>query len=78
METSKRWTLNSEEWSKFFTNALTFLAPVALIYLFQVQGNLTDGLQASDFAITAVTAGAMILYVVNTAIDFFKKLTAGK
>lgn len=74
MEPSKAWKLSSEDWLRWGKNALVFLAPVAVIYFAFVQVNLGDGFSSSDFAPNQVVIGAALLYLVNTAMDFFRKL----
>lgn len=74
---SEKWTLNREDWQKWGRNTLVFLAPLGLIYLGSIVPDVQDaGLQASDFAISPMVAGAMVLYVINVATDFLKKLVA--
>ncbi len=74
---SPKWSLNNADVRKWLKNAAIFLAPLAIIYLVPVASNLQDGFAWSDFALTPVTEGAIVLYVVNTALDFFRKLIAG-
>lgn len=74
---SPAWRLSPADVQRFSVNALIFLGPVALIYLPFVASNLADGLQWADFAPNAMVLGAMVLYLVNTLMDFFRKLSAG-
>ena len=69
--------MNAEDVLKWVRNALIFLAPVGLVYLGVVAGKLQDGVQLADFAVTPAIQGAIALYLVNTATDFFRKLARG-
>lgn len=61
---------------KWVTNLLKFSAPLALIYLgyvyLQIQGN---GFQVTDFVPDQAVIGALMLWILNAALDFFRKLT---
>lgn len=75
---SPKGTLSKEDIIKWGKNTLVFLAPVILLYITSIQtGIQTDGLSASDFAITPMVAGAITLYLLNVATDLLKKLSAG-
>lgn len=70
---SKLQTLNYDKWIR---NSLIFLAPLMIMYLLNVQALvLKDGLQTADFALDDKMVGAMMLYLINVALDFFKKYT---
>lgn len=75
---STKWSLNSLDWQKILHNSLVFLAPVALIYLAFVAGNLSSGISLSAFVPPPVVQGTMALYIVNVLIDTFRKLSAGE
>ena len=61
--------------AKWGVNAKVFLAPLALIYLPFVTANIQlDGIQLSDFQPNQVVIGAMVLYVMNIILDWFKKV----
>jgi hypothetical protein len=78
METSTKWHVNLEDIQKWMSNSLLFIAPVAVIYLGFVAMNINNGGFAwSDFVPDNIIIGTMVLYVINIAIDFFKKLTQG-
>lgn len=67
------------DWNKWGHNTLTFLSPLAILYLVSVIGSVqSDGFQMADFAPSEVVVGAMMLYVLNTALDFFRKFSATK
>ena len=73
MNNSPRFSLNWLDWQKWISNTLLFLAPVAVIYFGFVATNLQDGFSWSDFSINSITAGAIMLYVVNTVLDLARK-----
>ena len=74
--TSPKWSLNSIDWKKIGRNAFVFLAPVAIIYLLFVIAGLQQGFVWSAFVPNNATVGAMVLYVLNVLLDFFRKLIA--
>ena len=62
------------DWDKWIDNTLLFIRPLAVIYLGSVVvGINADGFQLSDFNPDTVVIGAMVLYVLNVLLDFFKK-----
>jgi hypothetical protein len=72
--TSPRWTISKEDLQKFARNGLIFLAPLALLYLGFVTAEIkVDGFQPTDVIPTVPVIGAMILYILNVATDFFNK-----
>lgn len=76
---SVKWTLNKEELAKITKNALIFISPVILIYLgFALVAVNTDGFQVQDLIPNAESVTAMALWTINTLIDIFRKLNAGK
>lgn len=69
--------LTKRDYKKWLTNAGIFIAPVAVIYLGSVVNAIGDGgFQWTDFSVNTIVAGSMILYVVNTILDFFRKLAS--
>ena len=61
-------------WEKWVNNSLVFLAPLMIMYLLNVQALVTkDGFQTTDLALDDKMVGAMMLYLINIALDFFKK-----
>lgn len=70
--------MNQEEIDKWLNNTLVFFSPVVVLYLLFVISNIQDGFSWSDFKLNDVVIGGMALYVLNTLLDFFKKLSAGK
>lgn len=70
-------TLNKADAYKWGKNALVFLAPLILMYIASVTPLIQDGLNASDFKITPLMAGAMVLYLFNVITDLLKKLSEG-
>ena len=72
---SKKWHLSSIDISRCFTNALIFLSPLGIIYFTSVISNMNDGVFSwSIFKITSLVAGSLMLYVLNTLLDLFRKL----
>lgn len=69
--------LDNTQTNKFQKNLLTFLIPLAVLYLGQitatlnVQGNVID---AADFIPSSVTLGGMMYYIMSSLIDYKKKL----
>ena len=61
------------DWNKWRGNTMTFLAPLGVIYFGFFIANLTDGFQLVDFVPDQITIGAMMLYLGNVALDFFRK-----
>jgi len=73
-----RFELNNEELKKWFLDSMYFLAPLAIMYISFVQGNINNnGFQSSDFVPDDLVIGGMILYILNTAFNFFKKFVSG-
>lgn len=71
--------LNKSDVGKWKKNLIVFLAPVGVVYIVAVVGaiNAANGAVAlKDFIPTPFTMGAMTLYVLNSALDYLKKLTA--
>jgi hypothetical protein len=61
---------------KWGMNALKFTAPLGVMYLSFVIANINiDGFQLTDFVPSAVMSGGIILYILNAATDFLRKLT---
>lgn len=55
-------------------NFLIFLAPLAVMYLGSVIGFIqTEGFSLKVFIPNSFLQGGMILYILNTALDFFRK-----
>jgi len=76
---SKKWTLNAEEVKKIGKNSLIFVSPVALIYLgFVLIAVNQNGFQVTDLIPSNESQTAMVLWMINTFIDVFRKLNAGK
>ena len=65
---SKKWRLNSQEFKAVVRNGLIFLAPVAVVCLELISRNGTW-----DEIVIAVKVWGL-----GVALDFFRKLSAGK
>ena len=78
MGESPKWKLSWTDIDNWTKNTIIFFSPVAVIYLGFVITNINlDGPSVSDFVPNAVVAGSMMLYVLNTALDLFRKLASG-
>lgn len=76
---SKKWTINKQDIKKIIKNALIFVSPVVLVYLGSVLVNIkVDGFQLKDFNPSVEAVTAIMLWSINTLIDIFRKLQAGK
>ncbi len=79
MMVSKKWTLNSEETQKVIKNSVVFASPVALIYLgFVLSAVQKNGFQLNDLVPSSEAVTVIVLWVINTLIDGFKKFSQGK
>lgn len=70
-------TLSNVQQNKWYKNLLVFIAPVAIVYVVSVIGiiNAHNGAVSLQDAIpTPFTLGAMTLYILNSALDYLKKL----
>ena len=66
-----------ENTQKWLINTGLFFAPLAILYLVFVQANITsNGFQVTDFIPTSEVIGGMILYAINTVLDYLRKLKA--
>lgn len=75
---STRWQLSWEDVEKWSKNCMVFFSPVAVLYLLFVISNINqDGFSWSDFELNDVVVGGMMLYVLNTLLDLFRKLASG-
>ena len=76
---SKKWTLNSQDTQKIVKNAVVFASPVALIYLgFVLSAVQKDGFQLNDLIPSSEAVTVIVLWIINTLIDTFKKLIVGR
>jgi hypothetical protein len=74
---SKRFQITKNDIQKVTTNALIFFAPLATIYLSFVAGEIQkDGFSLNDLVPNQIVTGAMVLYVVNVLLDFFRKFVS--
>ena len=66
--------LKQPKLNKWIDNSLVFLAPLFILYLVTIQDRITtDGISLSDFYIDQTMFGAMLLYLINVLLDFFRK-----
>ena len=74
---SKRFQVRNEDLLKVGKNALIFLAPLAIIYFSAVVIEIQkEGIEWADFQPSNIVIGAMVLYVINVLLDFFRKFMA--
>ena len=73
---SPKGKLNLADAKRLLNNALTFLAPLAILYLVSVINIIQEsGVSLEAFRLTPAVIGAITLYVLNVALDFFRKLS---
>jgi uncharacterized membrane protein len=70
--------LNKTELSEWYRVAILFLAPVLIIYIGFVLGNMSDGFQWNDFVPNLFVQGAIVAYFLNEALAYFKRLLEKK
>ena len=67
--------MSSEGLQKWATNTLKFAAPLGIMYLTFVVGNINvDGFQVIDFQPSQLVIGGLILYILNAIMDLLRKL----
>lgn len=70
---------NETQLDKFRDNAILFLAPLGVIYasaiigLLQVEGHI---ISLNDFIPNSFQLGAMALYILNSVLDYLRKIKA--
>lgn len=70
-------TLNKTQSTKWLHNLLVFLAPVGVLYLTTVVGAISQApLGWFDFIPNEVALGGIILWFLNTALDYLRKVQA--
>ena len=70
-------TLTKPKQNKFVGNLRDFLAPVAIVYIVALIGiiNANGGaFKPTDLIPTPFTWGAGLLYILNSALDYLRKL----
>ena len=70
-------TLTKTNQNKWYRNTLVFLAPLGIIYLVAVIGVFTANEGAFTFEAfipNSFVIGAMSLYVLNSALDYLRKV----
>ena len=70
-------TLNKTNQNKWYKNTVVFLAPLGVIYLVSVIGVFTANEGAFTFEAfvpNAFVVGAMTLYVLNSLLDYLRKI----
>ena len=72
-------SVNKADLKKWGGNLVLFLAPLGVIYLLQLYSLLQNGpLAVADLYPSALTMGAIELYVINGLLDLLKKFTDPK
>lgn len=69
--------LSAPQQGKWFRNLLVFIAPVIVMYLTTIVGVIsTDGhvFSLKDFIPTTFAQGGIVLWFLNTALDYLRKL----
>lgn len=78
---SKRFDFNIADYQAWVKNALWFTAPVILIYLVSVMSVVTEPghtMKLVDFAVSEMTKTAIVVWILNRAVDFFRRYQSGK
>ena len=78
---SKRFVFNRADFQAWISNAMWFTAPVILIYLTSIIGQLerpNSVINLSVFVPNHTTQVAMLLWLLNRGVDYFRRLVAGK
>lgn len=73
----KKVTLNKIDQKRWYDNILLFLAPVVIVYVTAVVGVIqanNGAIRVENFIPTSFTLGAMTLYVLNSVLDYLRKL----
>ncbi len=72
-------TLTKTDQNKWFNNLLVFLAPLGVLYLSTVIGTIsasTTGFRIEDLIPNTFAQGGLILWVLNSILDYLRKLQA--
>lgn len=78
---NKKWQFNIADYQAWVKNALWFTAPVILIYLVSVMSVVTEPghtMKLADFAVSEMTKTAIVVWILNRAVDFFRRYQSGK
>jgi hypothetical protein len=73
--------LTKTQGDKFLHNLLLFLAPLGILYLTTIIGVISQpyhNFKLNDLIPNQVAVGGMILYVLNTALDYLRKIQASQ
>lgn len=62
---SKRFSLNKKDYEIMITRAKEYLIPLAGLYVGTVLLNTKDGFQWSDFYLSELQQGGLVLYILN-------------
>jgi hypothetical protein len=78
---SNKWQFNIADYQAWVKNALWFTAPVILIYLVSVLTLITQPehtMRLVDFVPSEATKTAVVVWILNRAVDFFRRYQSGK
>lgn len=78
---SPKYTFNRKDLEAFIKNALWFTAPVILIYLVSVLTLITTPnhvMRLVDFIPNEATKTAIVVWILNRFVDFFRRYQSGK
>lgn len=70
-------TLTKPKQNKWVSNLRDFLAPVGIVYIVAIIGIINSNggaVKFADLIPTPFTYGAMLLYILNSALDYLRKL----
>lgn len=71
-------TLSKPQQGKWFHNFLVFLAPLGILYLTTIIGTISQDNHAfsiQDFIPNTFAQGGLVLWVLNSILDYLRKLT---
>lgn len=71
--------LNTANQNKWFHNLVIFLAPLGILYLSTVIGIISanpNGFDVKDLIPNTFAQGALVLWVLNSLLDYLRKLQA--
>lgn len=74
---AKKIGLNKIAQDRWIHNLILFFRPVAILYLLTIVGVISQSnhpFQLKDFIPSQIAQGGLILYVLNGALDYLRKL----
>ncbi len=70
-------TLSQPQQNKWLHNIVVFLAPLGILYLTTIVGVISanpNGFEAKDLIPNTFAQGGLILWILNSALDYLRKL----